>query len=193
MGLCSRPRVRTLSASVVAVIWPSSRRTLLAWLRRQDRSAVNGVGVVVAVGLPEMLGVGVDMRLVVMFHGRMVVLMRVSRRHVFPLGAMPQVMHQVSVLVGDGVMGVHHGLPLVTYSRRNLLPAPDRTPLTMVAPDRRSTAGNADGAAAAARFSGRTPGTDVSPAFPVKTRACGAISLRRHCPDQVPGGRHSAW
>jgi hypothetical protein len=35
------------------------------------------VGVVVAVGLPEMLGVGVDVRLVVVFHGRVVVLVRV--------------------------------------------------------------------------------------------------------------------
>lgn len=72
-----------------------------------------------AVGLPELLGVGVDMGLVVVFHGWVVVLVRVSSRHVFPLGAVPQVVHQVCVLVGvnDGVMGVRHGLmalPLVT-------------------------------------------------------------------------------
>ena len=53
-----------------------------------------------AVGLPEMLGVGVDMGLVVVFHGRVVVLVQVGGRHVFPLGAVPQVVHQVSVLVG---------------------------------------------------------------------------------------------
>ena len=55
---------------------------------------------IVAVGLPEMLGVGVGVRLVVVFHGRVVVLVRVGSRHVFPLGAVPQVVHQVSVLVG---------------------------------------------------------------------------------------------
>ena len=83
----------------------------LCW-RRQDRSAAGGVGVIVAVGLPEMLGVGVGVRLVVVFHGRVVVLVRVGSRHVFPLGAVPQVVHQVSVLVGvnDGVMGVRHGV-----------------------------------------------------------------------------------
>ena len=86
---------------------------LLAWSGRQNRSAAGGVGVVVAVGLPEMFGVGVDMGLVVVFHGRVVVLVRVGGRHVFSLGAVPQVVHQVSVLVGvnDGVMGVRHGLP----------------------------------------------------------------------------------
>ena len=38
-----------------------------------------------AVGLPKMLGVGVGMGLVVVFHGRVVVLVRVGGRHVFPL------------------------------------------------------------------------------------------------------------
>ncbi len=67
-------------------------------------------------GLPEMLGAGVGVGLVVVFHGRVVVLVRVGGRHVFPLGAVPKVVHEVSVLVGvnDGVMGVRHGLPLVT-------------------------------------------------------------------------------
>lgn len=69
------------------------------------------------VGLPEMFGVRVGMGLMIVFHGRVVVLMRVAGRHVFPLSTVPQVMHQVSVLMGvnDGVMGVRHGLLLVTY------------------------------------------------------------------------------
>jgi hypothetical protein len=75
------------------------------------------VGVIVVVGLPEMLGVGVDMGLMIVFHGRVVVPVRVGGRHVLPLAAVPQVVHQVSVLMGvnDGVMGVRHGVLLVTY------------------------------------------------------------------------------
>jgi hypothetical protein len=75
------------------------------------------VGVIVVVGLPEMLGAGVDMGLMVVFHGRVVVLVGVGGRHVFPLSTVPQVVHQVSVLMGvnDGVMGVRHRVLLVTY------------------------------------------------------------------------------
>jgi hypothetical protein len=71
------------------------------------------VGVVVDVGLPEVLFLGVFVRLVVVFHGRVVVLVRMGGRHVFPLGAVPEVVHDVGVLVGmnDGVMGVLHGRP----------------------------------------------------------------------------------
>ena len=54
---------------------------LLSPGRGRDRSTAGGVGVIVAVGLPEMLGVGVDVRLVVVFHDRVVVLMRVGGRH----------------------------------------------------------------------------------------------------------------
>jgi hypothetical protein len=75
------------------------------------------MGVVVDVGLPKMLCLSVDVRLVIVFHGRVIVLVRMSGRHVFPLSAVPQVVHDVGVLVSvnDGVMGVLHGLPLVTW------------------------------------------------------------------------------
>jgi hypothetical protein len=76
------------------------------------------VGVVVDVGLPEVLFPGVFVRLVVVFYGWVVVLVGMGGRHVFPLGAVPEVVHHVAVLVGvnDGVMGVLHGLFLVTLS-----------------------------------------------------------------------------
>jgi len=67
-------------------------------------------------GLPQVLCLSVDVRLVIVFHRRMIVLVRMSGRHVFPLSAVPQVVHDVGVLVSvdDGIMGVLHGLPLVT-------------------------------------------------------------------------------
>jgi hypothetical protein len=74
------------------------------------------MGVVVDVGLPPVLCFSIDVRLVIVFHGRMIVLVRMSGRHVFPLSAVPQVVHDVSMLVSvnDGIMGVLHGLHLVT-------------------------------------------------------------------------------
>jgi hypothetical protein len=83
------------------------------------------MGVVVDVGLPQVLCLSVDVRLVIVFHGRVIVLMRMSGRHVFPLGAVPQVVHDVGVLVSmnDGIMGVLHGLSLVTYCAYGNLPA----------------------------------------------------------------------
>ena len=73
------------------------------------------MGVVVDVGLPQVLCLGVDVRLVIVFHGRVIVLVRMNGRHVFPLSAVPQVVHDVGVLVSvnDGIMGVLHGLLLV--------------------------------------------------------------------------------
>ena len=69
------------------------------------------MGVVVDMGLPQVLCLSVDVRLVIVFHGRMIVLVRMSGRHVFPLSAVPQVVHDVSVLVSvnDGIMGVWFG------------------------------------------------------------------------------------
>jgi hypothetical protein len=88
------------------------------------------MGVVVDVGLPQVLCLSVDVRLVIVFHGRMIVLVRMTGRHVFPFGAVPQVMHDVSMLVSvnDGIMGVLHGLPLVTLccACGNLAAAPGR-------------------------------------------------------------------
>jgi hypothetical protein len=74
------------------------------------------MGVVVDMGLPQVLCLSVGVRLVIVFHGRMIVLVRMSGRLVFPLSAVPQVVHDVSVLVSvnDGIMGVLHGLPFVT-------------------------------------------------------------------------------
>jgi len=67
----------------------------------------------VDVGLPEVLFPGVFVGLVVVFHGRVVVLVRMGGRHVFPLGAVPELVHDVGVLMGvnDAVMGVLHGCP----------------------------------------------------------------------------------
>jgi hypothetical protein len=77
------------------------------------------MGVVMDVGLPQVLFLSVDVRLVIVFHGRVVVLVRMSSRHVFPLSAVPQVVHDVSVLVSvnDGIVGVLHDLSLVTPLR----------------------------------------------------------------------------
>lgn len=79
------------------------------------RSAGGGVGVVVDVGLPQVLCLGTDVRLVVVLHGWVIVLVGMSGRHVLPLTAVPEVVHDVSVLVGvhDRVMGVRHGSPLL--------------------------------------------------------------------------------
>ncbi len=77
------------------------------------------MGVVVDVGLPQVLCLSVGVRLVIVFHGRVIVLVRMSGRHVFPLGAVPQVVYDVSVFVSvnEGIMGVLHGLPFVTLLR----------------------------------------------------------------------------
>jgi hypothetical protein len=94
------------------------------------------VGVVVDVGLPQVLCLGVDVRLVVVFQGWVIVLVGMSGRHVLPLAAVPQVVHHVSVLVGvnDGIMGVLHGLPLGTpLCVRNLLAAPGQAGVAVAA------------------------------------------------------------
>jgi hypothetical protein len=72
------------------------------------------------VSFPLMLRLGLDVGLVIVFHGRVIVLVGMGGRHVLPLAAMPQVMHHVSVIVGvnDGVMGVLHSDLLVTVVRR---------------------------------------------------------------------------
>jgi hypothetical protein len=72
--------------------------------------------VVVVVGLPQVLCLGIDVRFMIVLYGWVIVLVRMSGRHVFPLDAVPEVVHDVSVLVGvnDGVMGVLHGFPLGT-------------------------------------------------------------------------------
>ena len=136
----------------------------------------------------------------VVFYGRVVVLVRMGGRHVFPLSTVPQVMHQVSVLVcvNDGVMGVRYGLLLVTYRAPEPAPAPDRTPLAMASPDWH--------VASAERWQPRnpsvrpagpmTPGTLVTPdeatvptvlslaisaAYPLRTAAHGAPARPAHC------------
>ena len=45
------------------------------------------MGVVVGMGLPQVLCLSVDVRLVIVFHGRVIVLVRMSGRHAVPLGA----------------------------------------------------------------------------------------------------------
>jgi len=93
------------------------------------------------VGLPQVLCPGADMRFMIVLHDWVIVLVRMSGRHVFPLSAVPEIVHDVSVLVcvNDGVMGVLHGLPSVPcYACGNLLEAPGR-------------AGLADGGAGLAR------------------------------------------
>jgi hypothetical protein len=79
-------------------------------------SAAGWVSVVVAVGLPQVFCLGVDVRVVIVLHGWVIVLVRVSGRHVLPLGPVPEVVHDVIVLVrvNDGVMGVLHDLLLIT-------------------------------------------------------------------------------
>lgn len=84
------------------------------------------------VGLPQVLCPGADVRLMIVLHGWVIVLVRMCGRHVFPMGAVPQVVHDVSVLVGvnDGVMGVLHGLPFVPCCAcANLPEAPGRAGL----------------------------------------------------------------
>ena len=72
------------------------------------------------VSFPLMLRLALVVRFVVVFHGRVIVLVGMGGRHVLPLAAMPQVMHHVSMVVGvnDGVMGVLHSDLLVTVLRR---------------------------------------------------------------------------
>lgn len=85
------------------------------------------------VGLPDVLCLGIDMRLVIVFQGWVIVLAGMSGRHVLPLGAVPEVVHHVSVL--DRVMGVFHGLPpLPCCACGNLLAAPGRAGLAAAAP-----------------------------------------------------------
>lgn len=85
------------------------------------------------VGLPDVLCLGIDMRLVIVFQGWVIVLVGMSGRHVLPLGAVPEVVHHVSVL--DRVMGVFHGLPpLPCCACGNLLAAPGRAGLAVAAP-----------------------------------------------------------
>ena len=71
-------------------------------------SASGGVGVVVDVGLPQVLCLGVDVGLVIVFQSWVIVLMGMSGRHMLPLAAVPEVVHYVRVLVvvNDGVVGV---------------------------------------------------------------------------------------
>jgi len=47
------------------------------------------VGVVMGVGLPQVLGLGLDVGLVIVFQGRVIVLVGMGGRHVLPLAAMP--------------------------------------------------------------------------------------------------------
>jgi hypothetical protein len=85
--------------------------------RHQDlRLATGRVGVVVDVGFPQVLRLGADVRLVIVFDSWMIVLVGMKGRHVLPLAAVPEIVHHVSVLMGmnDRVMGVLHDLPLVT-------------------------------------------------------------------------------
>ena len=71
------------------------------------------------VGLPQMLCLGGGVGLVIVFQGRVIVVVGMGGCHVLPLAAVPQVMHHVSVLVSvnDGVMGVLHTDLLVTLLR----------------------------------------------------------------------------
>jgi len=46
------------------------------------------VGVVMGVGLPQVLGLGLDVGLVIVFQGWMIVLVGMGGRHVLPLAAM---------------------------------------------------------------------------------------------------------
>ena len=84
---------------------------------------------VVGVGLPQMLCLGVDVRFVIVFQGRVIVLVGMGGRHVLPLAAVPEIVHQVGVLMGvnDRIMGVLHGYPsLLCCACGNLLAAPGR-------------------------------------------------------------------
>ena len=46
--------------------------------------------------LPRVLCLGADVRFIIVLHGWVIVLVRMSGRHVLPLGAVPQVVHDVS-------------------------------------------------------------------------------------------------
>jgi hypothetical protein len=133
------------------------------------------VGVVVDVGLPQVLCLGVDVRLVIVFQGWVIVLVGMTGRHVLPLAAVPQVVHHVSVLVGvnDGVMGVLHGLPLGTpLCVRNLLAAPG--------PGRRGSGsvGLARGWPGRLLLPGLVPGTDSRNPLAARRRAHQQVRLQ---------------
>jgi hypothetical protein len=51
--------------------------------------AAGRVGVVMGVGLPQVLRLGLDVGLVIVFQRRVIVLVGMGRRHVLPLAAMP--------------------------------------------------------------------------------------------------------
>ena len=51
--------------------------------------AAGGVSVVMGVGLPQMLGLSVDVGLMIVFHGRVIVVVGMGGRHVLPLDAVP--------------------------------------------------------------------------------------------------------
>jgi hypothetical protein len=90
------------------------------------------------VSFPLMLRLGLDVGLVIVFHGRVIVLVGMDGRHVFPLDAMTQVMHHVSVVVGvnDGVMCVLHSDLLVTVLRREPAGRPGSVLETPALPER---------------------------------------------------------
>lgn len=102
------------------------------------RSALGRVGMVVNVALPEVLGLGVDVRLVIMFESWVIVLVGMRGRQVLPLAAVPQVMHHVSVLMGmdNGIMGVFHGHPSLPCSAFGYLLPPGTVPGTLPAQPR---------------------------------------------------------
>ncbi len=116
-----------------ACIRGSGLRLAREWRPRSPGqwSAAGGVVVVVDVRLPEMLCLGVDVRLMIVFDGRVIVLVRMSGGHVFPLGAVPEVVHDVSMLVAvnDSVVSVLHDLLLATrHARTNLHAASRQAP-----------------------------------------------------------------
>jgi hypothetical protein len=51
--------------------------------------AAGGVSVVMGVGLSQMLGLSVGVGLVIVFHGRMIVVVGMGGRHVLPMSAVP--------------------------------------------------------------------------------------------------------
>jgi hypothetical protein len=74
------------------------------------------VSVVVDVGFAHVLRLGVGVRLVIVFNGRMIVFVGMGRRHVLPLVSMPEIVNYMCMFMGmnDLVMLVIHDLPLVT-------------------------------------------------------------------------------
>lgn len=121
----ARGHNRCCPARLLAATSVAARRTGTPCLTSSPhlRLAAGGVGVVVDVGLPQVLCLGVGMSLVIMFQGWVIVLVRMRGRHMFPLAAVPEVVHHVRVLVGvnDRVMVVLHVLPLTCCAFGNLL------------------------------------------------------------------------